>query len=274
MPNWCINHLLISGDQNPIADFRSRMRPVDGEITLSFNDFVPMPQEEEENWYDWSVEHWGCKWDLNPDDTEVTLGEDELRFSFQTAWGPPEAWLKTVSGMFPTLRFDLDYDEPGMDFGGQMVYVNEVMVVEHKGRSQDNMQKEDDDIGDFVKDAPYAFIDDIGDDGRLVGDIYADTYTDEYYERTMTWGFSFFLHTKEFTIDSGTTYAEALLIIKEALNSEVDDEMVRNELQAANKPPTYKHHFLRELGGEAGLRLTGFDRDDDEDNVPTFIAAF
>ena len=145
MPNWCDNTLTITGDMNSISLFRNRMqRQHEGEPTLSFNDFVPRPPEEEANWYDWNCEHWGCKWDLHPPDTLITYDQTELTFVFRTAWSPPVAWVATVSGMFPSLRFSLEFDEAGMDFSGVRVFENEEVVESSDGHSAFNMNGDED----------------------------------------------------------------------------------------------------------------------------------
>lgn len=51
--------------------------------------------------------------------TEVS--DITITYRFSTAWGPfNEAVMEAMSKRFPTLRIRLDYDEPGMQFGGHM----------------------------------------------------------------------------------------------------------------------------------------------------------
>ena len=46
MPNWCRNILNVSGDEAAVAEFASKLTENElGEPTLSFNAFVPMPEE-------------------------------------------------------------------------------------------------------------------------------------------------------------------------------------------------------------------------------------
>ena len=131
MPNWCDNYLRVFGDKEEITRFREKAEAVvDGvETALSLNNLHPLPKElegtestEKNNWYDWQIQNWGTKWDV-----EAVLeeeGEDYLNYSFDSAWTPPIAWLKKVSADFPTLRFVLKYDEEGMGFFGRAIAQN------------------------------------------------------------------------------------------------------------------------------------------------------
>lgn len=147
MPNWCNNRLAISTynqfdykeedkdkAREQIKEFLCKAEVVEenGEVVnaLSMNSLYPMPKELEgtkapsdnPNWYDWRVEHWGTKWDidgcLNYDD------EDYLEYSFESAWSPPVAFLEKVSKDFPLLRFILKYEEEGCGFLGRAIAVN------------------------------------------------------------------------------------------------------------------------------------------------------
>lgn len=71
--------------------------------------------------YDWCVDHWGTKWDVDDFVEEVTTVdevEEHTLYSFQSAWSPPIEWLKQVGLKFPTLRFSLDFYEGGCWFAG------------------------------------------------------------------------------------------------------------------------------------------------------------
>ena len=140
MPNWCDNRLSVSTwskveDKDKaikqIEEFRDKARLIEEDGTeassLSMNNLYPMPKElegtkepsDEPNWYDWRVEHWGTKWDidayLEDYDTEY------LQYSFQSAWSPPTAFLEKVSKDFPLLRFVLKYEEEGCGFLGRAI---------------------------------------------------------------------------------------------------------------------------------------------------------
>ena len=137
MPNWCENTLEVSGPTADIKAFKEKAKKEEGEnkTELSLAAFVPLPAELKDtrspaltpdkrlinlygfdNWYDWQIHNWGTKWDVN-----ATISSEKprtLHYFFDSAWSPPITWLEKVSAQFPTLKFKLKYDEPGMGFHG------------------------------------------------------------------------------------------------------------------------------------------------------------
>jgi len=142
MPNWCDNVLLITLPKNhrlvnKFCDIVDKAGEPFGLLNLIY----PMPKHQPDvkkpnaffatgglgseeqklygrnNWYDWSVENWGTKWDIDSHDIDCTMieNEDSLTFEmvFQSAWAPPLQALHK-SG----LSFDLYYYESGMAFAG------------------------------------------------------------------------------------------------------------------------------------------------------------
>jgi hypothetical protein len=68
--------------------------------------------------YRWEIDNWGCKWGSS----ESSLSNEEdtfLQYMFDTAWGPPIEFLHKVSDDWPTLCFELEYEEAGMGFAGR-----------------------------------------------------------------------------------------------------------------------------------------------------------
>ena len=126
MPNHCYNYLEApDGDLSLIADYFSTEKREYSDLPDVFLDFqkiVPMPKELEgttspsdgPNWYDWSVENWGTKW--NSYDGNVT--DDGI--SFNTAWAPPTPVIVALAKQIDKpLR--MIYDESGMDFCGEVL---------------------------------------------------------------------------------------------------------------------------------------------------------
>ena len=71
-----------------------------------------------QDWYDWRLANWGCKWDVDPDCTFVTVEESDIWISCDTAWGPPDRLYKEIAKRFPDLVFEAKYLEEGMWFAG------------------------------------------------------------------------------------------------------------------------------------------------------------
>ena len=143
MPNWCWNHLEVSGDEIQLREFVEKSTiNIERDDEFSFNGTHPMPedlnitkgtqtQDEKEqamlnkaryghtDWYDWRLDEWGTKWDA----CESGIDHNDIDYfavSFDTAWSPPIYWIKNILKDFPDLCFTLEYEEPGMCFGGRL----------------------------------------------------------------------------------------------------------------------------------------------------------
>lgn len=130
MPNHCINQITITGPKkdleafyNGLKKFKGYDEDLEGEVSI-FATYVPMPKELQEttspgdtpNWYGWCMENWGSKW--GDYDTELTLNENEITGWYSSAWGPCNEGQLALSQVFPTLNFEVDYNEPGQMFRG------------------------------------------------------------------------------------------------------------------------------------------------------------
>ena len=125
-----------------------------------FNALVPVPKKILKQGFDmagysWCVDTWGSKWDVWGHveiDSEELLEVDgvmykKVRFSFDTAWGPPLEWLKVVAQIWFEVRLELLYWEPGMGFAGEMIWEGGVM------ERDDQISCEDSEVYvQFVKD--------------------------------------------------------------------------------------------------------------------------
>lgn len=152
MPNWCSNTLTVAGDKEELKKFKelSLLKDEDGRDNFTLAGTFPEPDYEttpvaqtypqisasftkteeqkaiilenkptirKDSWWDWRVQNWGTKWDVGY--ANIYIDEDtEIQLSFATAWSPPSEWLKHIFSDFPLLRFELEYEELGMMFGG------------------------------------------------------------------------------------------------------------------------------------------------------------
>jgi len=147
MPNWVYNSVSVVGKEQRVKEFREKhftteTDPVDGlqsREEFDFDTIIPMPEtvfrgnlgveERKEhgnnNWYDWSIENWGTKWNagntqLHSDKIRVQNGVAVLEFMFDTAWSLPEPIYEKLAEMYPDLCITVDFDEEGMAFAGEL----------------------------------------------------------------------------------------------------------------------------------------------------------
>ena len=86
-------------------------------------------------WYDSNINRWGCKWDINWDDSNIDLDSDDcITMSPQTAWSPPENFCRLLSQQYG-VRVSIEYSEPGCDFAG-------VLLTYGDGRDDESEQYE------------------------------------------------------------------------------------------------------------------------------------
>lgn len=130
MPNWCQNEVVINGSPEAVKALLEKASEgtTDGaKNTFSMGNLVPMPEELNEGtgWYQWNIDNWGTKWDLDQSETKIEYFESSgiawVTMYYQTAWSPNEAFWQKVSSLYPSLYIDLRYAEEGMNFIGQMM---------------------------------------------------------------------------------------------------------------------------------------------------------
>lgn len=148
MPNHITNRLTILGDEeqvNKVLDFikvEEGSDADDGENgigTIDFNKIIPMPdhiykgdlsfekQKESNgnNWYDWSIENWGTKWNAY----SYMLNEDDNTLFFNTAWSGVPDLMEKLSSIFPDIKFEYAFADE--DFGynvASLELINGVMT--------------------------------------------------------------------------------------------------------------------------------------------------
>jgi len=67
------------------------------------------------DWYDWSCENWGTKW--NAYSTVIETDQPEyLEFTFDTAWSFPEPVFERIAAEFPKLEITTDSFDEGWGF--------------------------------------------------------------------------------------------------------------------------------------------------------------
>jgi len=117
-----------------------------------FQHIIPMPDDIERgnltmdqrkatkgrNWYDWSIENWGTKWDAYEVRTQ-RISETELYVMLETAWSPPIPIFRKLESM----GFNVEamfLDEGWMYIGQYADGTEEIFDVE--GEWPDNLRDE------------------------------------------------------------------------------------------------------------------------------------
>lgn len=155
MANYCENTLTVIGKPKDIVEFSNLVYTENGAnpLPLDFNKIIPYPEDlayldrfwheeykktgEFPSWkngfnsggLEWCVENWGTKWNAMYTHCE-TSGSNEIdidtrdnklynvTYDFDTAWSPPIPVVAKMAEMFPTLEFELEYEEGGEGFKG------------------------------------------------------------------------------------------------------------------------------------------------------------
>lgn len=112
MPNWCENYIELSHEDAAMIE-RAERAFTDNRFLA---EFIPIPEDKTEDWYNFCVENWGTKWDVGSDNVCIMEDGKTLIASFDSAWSPPIAAYATLEQMGFTIR--AMYHEPGLAFAG------------------------------------------------------------------------------------------------------------------------------------------------------------
>jgi hypothetical protein len=140
MPNWCDNNITITGPNSVIDKIEKITDEKSEDGLLQF--MYPMPKELSDttadgskdkammkkhgysNWYDWAVENWSTKWDVNEfygvdrQHLNDSLDESTITFGFSSAWAPPIGAYENYINENSNVSIRASYYEPGCDFMG------------------------------------------------------------------------------------------------------------------------------------------------------------
>lgn len=133
MPNWSSNIVVIECTQDTKEKIKSALagvvkakdlngNEVTEDLAFDFNRLVPMPDkifrgnlgtEEREkygtdNWYDWSCENWGTKWNACQVELDESI-DDELCYRFDTAWDAPRPLVSKLRDMMKQYNANVDW---------------------------------------------------------------------------------------------------------------------------------------------------------------------
>ncbi len=152
MPNWCDNQITITGPNSVIDKIEKIVKEDSPEIQNGLLQFFhPMPkalvdteagpiaktksEKNErkarklefgaENWYDWRVNNWATKWEVNEfygvdrQHLNDSLDESTISFGFSSAWAPPTGAYEQFLADNDNCSLKAYYYEGGCDFMGE-----------------------------------------------------------------------------------------------------------------------------------------------------------
>ena len=133
MPNWCNNTITLTGPKEKITAIYAKAK----EDNALLQQLKPMPEALEgttspsptegkvqplvdgfDNWYDWRVQNWGSKWDVDADNLELSEDGTTIEGWFDSAWAPPIHAYEYFLTDNEDCSINCNYYEGGMDFGG------------------------------------------------------------------------------------------------------------------------------------------------------------
>ena len=142
MPNYCDNNITITGPNSVIDKIEKIVSSKTDDDNGLLNYFYPMPKELNDttspapkdkpqpkidgfdNWYDWRVENWSTKWDVNEffgverHNLIDSLDESTITFAFSSAWAPPTGAYEHFIDKNSNVTIYATYFEGGCDFMG------------------------------------------------------------------------------------------------------------------------------------------------------------
>lgn len=157
MPNWVTNKVRLTGNKKDVESFKEKHFTIDEdkEKQFDFETIIPMPknifrgnlgQEERNlygnnNWYDWSIENWGTKWNSRNCciyDTFNSKDNSELNFSFDTAWSFPFQIFTELAKQYPNMEFEVEFaDEDVGRNCGSVSIINGEMTFDDRDGDED-----------------------------------------------------------------------------------------------------------------------------------------
>jgi hypothetical protein len=120
MPNYCQNQATFThADKKQVDalfDEFKKLIDTDGKDGRPFQLLHPIPEEQENNWYEWRIANWGTKWDAMAAWDLERENDNTFSVSFHTAWAPPLDWYEAIEGN--DWEVDAVYFEAGIGAAG------------------------------------------------------------------------------------------------------------------------------------------------------------
>ena len=168
MPNWCFNRITITGQLNKIKEFvRNENYEFDLDKIIPYPEPYrqmdaewehPVPESYIDKWgtdsdgfnkggYTWRLNNWNTKWNIKEAEWFQDSPESEDGYvEFDSAWSPPIGCIYHLSLKFPESLICIEYDEPGSQFCGTIVWQNGEEIEVDMREGDDYVPRFPDDI--------------------------------------------------------------------------------------------------------------------------------
>lgn len=122
LKNYCVE--LRNPKLDKLIEVYSEMDVDNKEIYRAFD---ILRDNDESYWYSWRLKNWGSKWNAYHQSPELNKTG---KFTFQTAWEIPDAWLIALSKKWNDVVFELRYADENTGYncgiiqlkGGQIIF--------------------------------------------------------------------------------------------------------------------------------------------------------
>lgn len=164
MPNHVYSQLTVAGNKLTLKAIREEVKEEVKEengdkgyrAIFSFNKIIPMPKNVD--WYDWSCDNWGSKWNaygladtpprIENESNALNFILDEFAFSimtykFETAWSPVPKVIKEISKRYPDTILRYSFVDEGGGFAGvEFFHDGELIDSDHREDLDESIFKE------------------------------------------------------------------------------------------------------------------------------------
>lgn len=118
MPNWCANSIEIKFNPSQRQHIEEMSNKAKKKELLNF--LVPIPEELLSDSYNWCIDNWGTKWDIEY--MASAIYDSTLTIYFDTAWSPP---VEAIKRSLKDYEYRLYYFESGVGYMGFLKKFNE-----------------------------------------------------------------------------------------------------------------------------------------------------
>ena len=123
MPNWCNNHIIISGNEKKMLLLKNIIEndpKSKKDECIVFETLIGTEPEPEEYENDSNVDWFGTKRDVSYNDCGFEFNDNHIIMTPLTAWSPPIGFVSNLCKMYGVTAV-MDYDEGGCNFCGRTI---------------------------------------------------------------------------------------------------------------------------------------------------------